>query len=331
MRLPLVEDFLTRLGVTFEYVEAYPIEEIDRVWGRQQQARVNATKLDTKVVGIYLELMRAGEKFNAVVLWDRSTAHVKRLAGPLGGNHRLEAAVRADWKTFPSYVVHTTDTAVVDEIIRRLNSLEAVRGADLDERTAQAKHYVTVRNWTAKNAAKAFGISESKLSAELRADRVRNRLDELHVPHAELSVGTLAAMHTVVRSDPQLETLGRLASDGKLGPEYVSQIVEDMRRMRTDAEAATVVAQWRQRDYIIKLIEEQRQGKRRAKNRTGGGSTVQQRFIAQISRTLKLLERYPTLYDLGITDVELQRATLDKCHDLSKKLEKLHEATLVLT
>jgi hypothetical protein len=163
IRNPQAESVFNRWGVSFELIEAFPIDKIQKIDGQQVRFRTNIANPD--VVDEYYQQHQNGSLFPPIVLAKPGTM--------IDGNTRLAMAKKAGLAFFPVYMVSVSSMDLAKALGAALNQIGGVRltsdeayqaALDMmsenvgfsDTQIAQAtgKAAWQVKNWRAEQEAK---------------------------------------------------------------------------------------------------------------------------------------------------------------------------------
>lgn len=133
--------------------------------------------IDAELVDDYLCAMRAGDVFPHIVL---AAIDGKKKLQVIGGNHRLQAAVKIGAASAPAIVVECGAFEAAT-LAKRLNTVNGKRESR-EVRIAQAIDLVQQHGQSVDVAARTAGISSNVVTAALRTDKVRQRAMELGLP-----------------------------------------------------------------------------------------------------------------------------------------------------
>jgi hypothetical protein len=253
-RDPRIEDWLTERGVTWEFVEALAVADIDEWHSLTNQARLEA--LDAETVDRYAEDMKRGHVFPAILVRRRGS-----LLANLGGNHRVAGARKAKRKTLAAYVVECDDRT------SRILALEDNRFHGLapaeEERLLQAVQLVESGDADPFEAAAIVGVSGSKLARELVVVKGDRKAKQLGVTGWE-SLGKLARHRISQLDDDTLfEETARLAALSNMGSKDATEIVSRVNAAKTVTEALKILGTEREfREAILATKERPHRGRK---------------------------------------------------------------------
>lgn len=157
-----VEAWLTSLGATWRFDPDLPLARIDQAAGLANQVRHDP--LHEEVVDRYTAAMLEGAVFPPIIVIDTDPA------APLGGNHRVAAAIGAHRSTMAAYLVTGTDA-----VLRRIRFEDNARHGLPPSTAERIEHAVALLDdgFTVGEAAGIVGIAAAKLTtaaAVRRAD-----------------------------------------------------------------------------------------------------------------------------------------------------------------
>ncbi|MDZ7732220.1 MAG: ParB N-terminal domain-containing protein [Acidimicrobiia bacterium] len=227
--LPELETWLADHELTWR-LEAVPLDRIDQVAGLANQAR--SIPLDEDVVDRYAVDMADGATFPPIVLTEQGA----RLT-PIGGNHRLAAASRANRTTVDAYIVTGLTTDLEIRLALEDNRRHGVPLSD-DERIFHARRLIT-QGAELADAASTCGIAVHKIQRHLDADRCDERARGLGVRPPEwsdLSITTRQRL-VAIRHDKVFARAAELAAEGGIRAGEIVGIVSKVNNAATPAEA----------------------------------------------------------------------------------------------
>lgn len=310
---PKVEAWLDSLHITWTFEPAAPIDRIDLAAGLRNQARVTAP-LDPEVVERYTTAMAAGDTFPPVLLRRRGRGrHI-----PLGGNHRLAAAVAAGRTEHPAYLVEVTDE--VAPLLMYGDNARHGLPPSRDERIAQAIHLIEACGLTQGNAAAAVGLAQPAVSLAQTVQKASRRAHDLDVGSLfdALPKGHRERLATI-GSDPVFSKATKLAKLAGLSQPDTADLVRRVKDARSERTALVIVGQ----------ELEDRRGAMQATAAKGGQRRQRQPETAYISlrRQLTLL-RVCTPSDIAAScpTTEAASETRKWLKDVTAKLIEVDEA-----
>lgn len=235
----LVRRWLDERGMEYEYVDAFPVGEIDMERSLKNQARL-VHPIDEAIVEQYAADMADGDEFPPIVLWPGSPRNGHVL---VSGIHRTLAALTASRETLPAFVLKTDNKTQVSVLTYEANTTHG-KATTLAERSQQALFLVD-SGLSTPDAARLLHIDKKTLSrlAQIRRGRERlaaqgfKRLDRW----ADFTVQRLESL----RADEVLKAAGQLVQDAGLNTEQVNELIVQANKLRSDADQ-------------LKLIEEER-------------------------------------------------------------------------
>jgi hypothetical protein len=274
MRDQRFENLLVGEGVKFEYMPSMPLEAIDIKAGLRNQARTD--QLDEKTTDSYCIAMLNGASFPAIIVYPHGLRFV-----PIDGNHRIEAARRAKHSTLDAYVVRTLDSAVIARLTRTANTVEG-RRATPEELLGHATFAVENWGWSIHDAAKQWGLAESKLGTHIRSRAARCRAIR-HGIDASAVVDTRMDRINSIKNDRPFSEALRLNMSYQVPMLDLEDKVTQLNRLRSESEQLSFIAEWEQ-----SLVPKEAKGKRSPTQELPVQKLM--RLLGQISR---LLDDYP--------------------------------------
>jgi hypothetical protein len=172
-RRPEIEYFLNETwAVEFEYRPIVRLIEFDLERSRQNQSRIDPLREDT--VATYAAAFKRGDPFPPVICYAAARGRgQKRKLVAIDGNHRLEAALRAEEDSIDAYVVDpTTDMDIIQRMTAAFNALHGLN-LTYKEKLGHALYLVDGGTSTAE-AATQYGLDPKRFKTELikvKADR----------------------------------------------------------------------------------------------------------------------------------------------------------------
>ncbi len=193
--------------------------------------------IDSDLVDDYVFAMRSGDKFPCIVLGQidgKPKLHV------IGGNHRLQAAVKIGAAEIPAIVVQCSAAAAA-MLAKRLNTSNGKRESR-ETRVMQAIDLVQHHGQTVEMAAKIAGVSPYCIHGAVKTERVRMRSIELGLPQSSrLRMADGTAMGELVNDGDLFPSLYTLAITRGVGSEQFSAICKSVRKAGTLAEKKAII------------------------------------------------------------------------------------------
>ncbi len=229
--IPELESWLSTRAVSWRLDPAVPIGAIDQLAGLSNQARLEP--LDEATVERYAADMADGAVFPPVVLADDGSGALE----PVGGNHRIAAALRAERSTIPAYVVSTSDARVL-----WLLALEDNRRHGRPLTTRERLHHalrLVEQGYTATEAGRTVGVPASTLVRHGSAEKADKRAADLGVDPAgweDLSVSTRARLDAI-EADRVFAKTAAMCAAGTITGAEIGGLVGRLNAADTGAEA----------------------------------------------------------------------------------------------
>ena len=173
MKDPKAEAMLDAHLVEYEYIDEVDLEQIDLEQSLRNQARIDPP-LYTDVVTQYAEAMTDGAEFPAVIGYFDDKDKIVLV----DGNHRVHAFVKAEQKTIDIYIVEAAQD-VIQALTYAANATHGRPPTD-EERVHHAIHLRDL-GYSNREAARAVGLTESKVSTSWQLETVRRRARRLGV------------------------------------------------------------------------------------------------------------------------------------------------------
>jgi len=303
-----IDGWLTKRGVEYTYQGDFPLYTIDRDASLKNQARVGAPLLE-EVVERYTIAMSNDAQFPPIVVY----AAGKNKYIVIDGNHRLQAAIRAE-KPLDAYVV-TNPSPEQISILTYESNVTHGEPTTLAEREQQALDLVN-RGISATDAAKIMGVRLARLEYLTNDQRATERLVALGYDANDFGITARRRLNNI-HSDVVLSQMASLVKDAKLTYEQVDEIVPRINAQRNEAQQLSVVTEAR-RDFdgVIKA--------------TAGGS-VTNRNVRPLVRLNNIVTRIrdfqPEMLNIEMDEVtkdQLRVALLDATRRLAAVLERLN-------
>lgn len=305
-RSPELEGWLEERGVSFTFVEALPLEQIDRASSLANQARLEPLSED--VVDRYAADMSRGDDFPPIVVYRRPRARRYIL---IGGNHRTASADRSGKAELAAYVVDV-DGELATRLTYEDNRRHGLPPTE-EERMIQAIHLVDC-GASQVEAAEIVGLSVGRLQRGLGAQRADRRATELGIRQWPKLPRSVRWRLSSLRSDPVFERTSLLALSASLSARDVYEVVTRLTAARSEAEALALLAS-----------EEATHSEKR--NTSAGGA------LRRESARLRMLDSLRCVTALNPTDVVASCATpdhrkvlKDRCVEAARHLQSLHRA-----
>lgn len=232
IRNPQAESIFERWGLDFDFVEAFPIANIQDIEGQQVRFRANIANRD--VVAEYLEQHKNGASFPPVVLAEPGTI--------IDGNTRLAMARQANLETFPVYMVKVSSLDLAKALGAALNQIGGVR------LTADEAYQAAV-DMMGEN----LGFTDSQIAqiTGKAAWQVKNWRAEKQAEQHALRTGTTDSLGDVPKT--QYKTLAKIVLDApfaaavnlagsrRLPNATVKQMVEDVIGATSEKDALAII------------------------------------------------------------------------------------------
>lgn len=244
---PTVEARLERHGVTWTLDADYDLSLIDR----KRSAAEAVRDLDADTVDRYVADVSAGDPFPPIVL-----RRLRKRSVVLGGAHRLAALDRLERDTHPAYVVDCSDD---DALLLALDD-NRTHGRTL---TAEEKRQWALRlvdgGHTQADAARIVGVSQTTVSAAVRARRIRQVLVDADIGAEHLPTSTLKRLSSLPDDDEVIVSVGKAVTSGWLTSPALNKLVPRVNTAEPDERLDLI-------DAVV-VDEMERQGARRRSGR----------------------------------------------------------------
>lgn len=280
------ERWLEGQGVKWQYDPAIALGRFLIKEGLSNKARLGKA-LSPEVVETYALAMIEGAEFPALI-----GEETPKGIFPLNGNHRLAAAKEAEKEFFDCYLVTPSTPYVRERMIRSANRIEG-QPLSTEDAMIHAMYMVKTFGIEVKKAASDFGVTYSKLVAEVRVARAFDRALDAGVDAKKIHRSHLKMMESI-KDDEVFAEAAKLVRKTGLPQSQVQQLVNDINHERKQAEQIKVVRKWAELPEVQVDVEKTR----------GGTSPMHQpqrtRFLRLLRGLDKHLERFPTSVSLGI-------------------------------
>jgi predicted transcriptional regulator len=237
------ESMMNQFGVDFT-VKTVDTSDIDWKASKANGARLHS-ELDQNLVADYKSAMENGDEFPMIVL-------LKRRREPglliLGGNHRANSVVEVGDKTLKAYLIESDDTAVVEILPRVLNRMHGKR-QDRETAMEHAIYAIEHFGYEQKQAAKLFGLTRQALSSEILSRTAKTELEKKGIDCRPIAKTTLKNIGRINNENVQMAA-ARIIAGQKLGVVAADEIIEEVRKNKTEATQMAVIADWEKRMYI---------------------------------------------------------------------------------
>lgn len=315
MKSPLHEQFLTKNNARFEYLDAIPLDAFDEQRSLENQARLR--RIDEDTVERYAQAMRDGDEFPAVIAYTGPDGFVF-----ISGNHRFQAARKAERPTLDAYIVHTTDPFEIDVLTRGANQVEGLAPS----RTEAFEHalYVARRyNRTLSEVARRFGLSHAALASYHQYAEASARLEMGGVPVSTFPRGTVRRLGQVRQRQPMLR-LAKLASEAALTETEISDLVVAVNKLDSDQEQLAYLESVAAGPEMRQRIWAKQRGGAAGTRSTRIRRTERARFYRYAEALITLLSMHEGgLEQIQITDREEQAEAMQLVNQLQVQLRKL--------
>lgn len=196
--------------------------------------------IDTDLVEDYCFAMRNGDVFPCIVL--ASVDEHKKLR-VIGGNHRLQAAVRAGAVNVPAILVYCSEFQA-SMLSKRLNIVNGKRESR-SVRIAQGLDLVQQHGLKVEDAARTAGITPTVLHGAIRLDRVVQKAISLGLrnPKDKLRMTDGHSIGELVNNNDLFPDLYRFATSTKASTETMTSLCKDVRRAKTLEEQKKLIAE----------------------------------------------------------------------------------------
>lgn len=247
MKEPKVENYLKR-GQYKHSFQVVPLADIDMVASKENPARLT-TAIDMNRVNKYGCEMLDGVDFPAIVLLNLPPdSPFKWIIAT--GVHRTCAALEAELKQLDAYCVVEGDEYRREVLFKQLNTLEGT-GVPIDEQIRLVIDIHIKRGIALKQLASEWDLKEEALKFALADHRARHRGDEHGWDFKKLKIPqrTYLALNRL-HSNVTYEAAAKCAVFHKLTPSTVDEMVREVVRAKSEAEAGEKINTYR--DAAIK-------------------------------------------------------------------------------
>lgn len=188
-----------------------------------------AKPIDHELVDEYVSAMREGDAFPHIVL--AKSAGKTRLS-VVGGNHRLNAAVKIGAREVPAIVVHCTPFEAA-MLAKRLNVVNGQRESRT-VRILQGIDLITHHGQTIEGAARIAGVTPGVLNNAVRTERLKAKAAELGLPACEKLRATDGhAIGDLINDADIFPELYAYAISANSSAEHLSELCKNLRKTGT--------------------------------------------------------------------------------------------------
>jgi uncharacterized ParB-like nuclease family protein len=257
------EALLDECNVDWSFDPELQLNRIDRAKSLQNQARLEP--INQEVVDVYAADVDRGDTFPAIIVLDPGGRAKLRV---LGGNHRFAAYTVAGRKTIPAYVVRA-EPEVALRITYEDNRKHGLQPS-LFEKILQAIHLIDT-GWNIRDAAKAVGVPEPRISTERSMVKAGRRAKDLGINSERFNALPKHSRYALgqIRSDPVFEEAVKLTFDARLSVDEVKRLAVRLREARSDNDAMQIIGL--ERESLQSRIQ-----------KTGGGKVSRKRTARAI-------------------------------------------------
>lgn len=226
-----VESLLRDWNLEYEFEADYPVDKVDSTEDvlqvRNENHRAPAENVDE-----YATQMRGGALFPPIVL-----NHKGRM---IDGNTRLGAARRIGAETFPAYLVKLPRLDFGPMIGAALNQMGGKRLTG-DEAYAAAESMMH-EGYADEAIARTLGRSPQMVRNYRRERRFKDQAQRVDLGEVKLSRGAQRHLAGITHDEP-FRRAAELASDAKLSPKDVQELVAKVAGARSEREELEVIAE----------------------------------------------------------------------------------------
>jgi hypothetical protein len=241
MKEEQIEQFLKNAKVRWEYHESFSLDKIKKRHEASENIRGTGEKFDQTHLDIMQDHYDKGFKFPAIIVTKNGRSYI-----PIDGIHRIELFARNAIKTHPAY-------EVIDPSEKQIINMQGTANFGLNGRDVFGKRLelaviqVVHNGMTSKGAAAFYKVSESAITANIRACNVRAALivvgfDFKRKPLLETILASLAA---IVDRTPALVGAANLISDAKMGISEARALILKLKKAPDDAAISEILAKER--------------------------------------------------------------------------------------
>lgn len=309
MRNPTYEQALTMDGFQWTYDEAVLMEDINVQKGLNNQARLEQA-LDPELVAVYVRAKKDGAQFPPVVLWRPG----KGKWIPIDGNHRLAADLQLKEEMTDAYLVQTDDQQLADRLTWTFNNKVNGRRLSPTESLQHAVSFVRKYGWTARNAAKEWGVSETTVQRACRIEGVR---DVLTARKVKLT-NTMTDHHlerlsplTALGEDVLAQAATVVANSG-IDAARTQELVAKVRKAKTQEDKRVCIDLFAKDEFVRQKAAETKGGTIKAEGRY---SLPKNKLATALASMQRLLVSQPDKAAFRMTGAELE-AGRDNARDV---------------
>jgi ParB-like chromosome segregation protein Spo0J len=289
-------------------VKQVDLKHIDQKASLNNHAR-HDKPINDDLIEDYSIAMERGDEFPRVVL--APTANGSFVV--LGGNHRIQAAMRIGEKSAPCYVVDSKTPELLDLLPRALNRGHGLR-QDRVQALDNACFAVTKYNKTVQQAAEMFGLHKNMIGSELRARKMSELLQSKGVKTHNLNKSILNTLNTIPIESVQVAA-ARAIGAAQMTINEASGFIRDIKEAKaTEASQMAVVAECERR-----LGNPEFDATTKVKSERG----IRTSFLMAVSTMERILKDKKKLHQIGIDDATEKKAISARLDALSKKLHSI--------
>ena len=233
---PVAESKLKQIGATFKFVTGIPMEAIDVIGSRRNNARLNE-QWDEDLSVEYGVAMADGDTFPAPVL-RMVTGEFSYFV--LSGNHRIGGAKLLEDTHIDAYVVAGDDELIMQMITRASNRWMGNRQSK-DEAVEHARLLISQYGKTVKDMAKLFGLKPDFLYKSIKAEEIRAKLAKLNVTVDSCKRASLQLIGQLDHNERVMSRAAVVANRYVLSSERVREMVALVKQCGTEDEQLAAV------------------------------------------------------------------------------------------
>lgn len=283
----VVENYLTRLGIKFEW-KMVPFEEINLERSLKNQARLITEPLMPEVVERYTLAMEADDaSFPGIVAYHTNNGKLL-----VDGNHRYVAFTNTKppkGSLIGVYLLKTDDKLLLSLVTRGINSINGVpqsRDEAIEQALVVMEQYPTV---AASKISAIFGLSEAVLSQAKRARKVEQFLVSKRVNTNYLSRNTLLELNKLSGNETVLLAASEMIARCRPGHAQLKEIIGGIKEKKSESTQLEAIrkAEDEVTRYSSKPVERK--------------MSIKSQYFRALHTLLALTRKYPSLAHLQIT------------------------------
>lgn len=315
----ILESKLRQMGVGWKYDKSVPLDKIDIHGSRRNNARLKDQWNENLSIE-YGVAMEEGDIFPAPALRAVFGGGYKFYV--LSGNHRVGAANLLGDKTIEAYIVDSSDEMVLETITRAANRWMGDRQSK-DEAVEHARALIAKYGRTQQQMAKLFGLKPAWLSLSLRAEDLRDELENIGVPAREIPRSTIMTLAQLDGNTSVMHKAALVTAKYHVTGERVKLMVEQAKSTKSENGMLEVIeeheAKLRQEEAAASMPRPTPIFKRSKRTKMFRHLNTLHNFLLAGNNG----KEFATLQQLGITSGSDRGELRDRFREVKLKFEKL--------